>query len=109
MYNEELIVVIAALSATMAALVAAYNYAENRTPSFFDQRLKWDVLLQKYGDQTNFTRHLRMSPSSFNKLLALIRPALKANELQASYRGGLIIPELRLYCCIRWIAGGSRR
>jgi hypothetical protein len=48
-----------------------------------------------------------MSLTSFNKLLGYSRDDLSVNEEMAMRRGGAIIPELCLYCTIRWLAGGS--
>jgi hypothetical protein len=48
-----------------------------------------------------------MSYESFSKLLGLLEEDLKVNEEMAWLRGGVIIPELCLYCTIRWLAGGS--
>jgi hypothetical protein len=52
-------------------------------------------------------QHLRMSHASFSKLLSYIRPELEVDLLQSSRRGQSIIPEIRLYCTLRWLAGGS--
>ena len=49
-----------------------------------------------------------MSKQSFDKLLEMgIHDQLAVNELQANLRGGPIIPELCMYCTIRYLAGGS--
>jgi DDE superfamily endonuclease len=48
-----------------------------------------------------------MSYQSFYKLLGYICPKLEADHRMASLRGGVILPELRLYCTLRWLAGGS--
>ena len=48
-----------------------------------------------------------MEKESFDRLLALIYHELLVKEQYASMRGGSIIPELCLYCTIRWLAGGS--
>jgi hypothetical protein len=48
-----------------------------------------------------------MSKKSFSKLLHLIRDDIEVNQEMAMRRGGAIIPELCLYCTIRWLAGGS--
>jgi hypothetical protein len=65
--------------------------------------------------QTNWTQsklhfpqaRLRMSKSSFDKLLGYVRDELVVSELKVKPRGGAIIPELCLHCTIRWPAGGS--
>jgi DDE superfamily endonuclease len=45
--------------------------------------------------------------SKFNKLLSYIPPELKVDELQSARQGGAILPEIRLYCMLRWLASGS--
>jgi hypothetical protein len=55
-----------------------------------------------------FRRHLRMTHDSYMRLLDKIRPHLpNMNEKKGDSRGGFIIPELRLYVAIRYLAGGS--
>jgi hypothetical protein len=76
-------------------------------PTRFEQRLNWLKLVDEQYDRDIFFRHLRMSIESFNKLLGFIRDDLVVNEEMAMRRGGAIIPELCLYCTIRWLAGGS--
>jgi hypothetical protein len=48
-----------------------------------------------------------MTKESFDKVLGFIREPVEVNETMASMRGGSIVPELCLYCTIRWLAGGS--
>lgn len=48
-----------------------------------------------------------MSEESFDKLLSYIRHDLVENEMMANPRGGAIIPEIRLFCTLRRLAGGS--
>ena len=55
-----------------------------------------------------FRRHLRMTHESFVILLDKIRPHLPVpDEQMGALRGGIILPELRLYATIRYLAGGS--
>ena len=54
-----------------------------------------------------FKIRLRMNKISFDKLLSYIYDALLVNEILAKPRGDPIIPELCLYCTLRWLAGGS--
>jgi hypothetical protein len=80
----------------------------SRDPSVFEQRLMWADYIERHSrrDRT-FTRRLRMNLESFNKLLELIREDLLVNQKMADLRGGPIIPELCLFCTVRWLAGGS--
>jgi DDE superfamily endonuclease len=71
------------------------------------QWLIWQDILHKHKDRAVFKRHLCMSPNSFEKLLSYNLHALQIDERMAWLRGGPILPELRLYCTLRWLAGSS--
>jgi hypothetical protein len=45
--------------------------------------------------------------NSFNKILSYILPGLLDDDKKSSGRGGPIIPEIRLYSTLRYLAGGS--
>ena len=49
-------------------------------------------------------QHLRMSLTSFEKLLSFIRMALKVDSAMVH---GVIILEIALYCTLHYLAGGS--
>jgi hypothetical protein len=78
-----------------------------RNPSVFDQRLNWADYVTKHENRPFIRRHLRMPLVSFNKLLSYIREDLEVNQEMAARRGGAIIPEICLFCTLRWLAGGS--
>ena len=79
-----------------------------RNPTLFDERLKWDVFIRRFGGRAEFKIHLRMLSDSFTKLLSRhIRPSLEVDAEMARKRGGKIHPELCLYACLRFLAGGS--
>jgi hypothetical protein len=78
-----------------------------RSPSLFEQRLQWDFFCTRYGHRAEFKRHMRMTFASFNKLLSCLRPQLQVDNERANSRGGAILPELCLYICLRYLAGGS--
>ena len=78
-----------------------------RNPSVFEQRLTWNEYSDRHTKRGTFHRRLRMSRVSFDKLLAIIKVDLAVDEAMAGKRGGAIIPELCLYCTLRWLAGGS--
>lgn len=78
-----------------------------RNPSLIDQRMAWGTYAERHCARGTFQIRLRMSFDSFNVLLGHIRQDLLVNETQAKHRGGTILPELCLYCTIRWLAGGS--
>ena len=79
----------------------------NSDPSKFQQKLNWERLLEKHKHLPSFRRHLRMSVTSFQKLVDFIRTEVDVDESQAGKRGGKIIPELCVYCTLRYLAGGS--
>ena len=78
-----------------------------RTPSVFEQRLAWDDFCGRHGEKNHFKKHLRMTKASFDKLLSYIQHDLEVDNEKARSRGGAILPELCLYCCLRYCAGGS--
>jgi hypothetical protein len=80
-----------------------------RDPSVFEQRLMWADYVARHTKRNHdtFSRRLRMELESFNKLVELIREGVEVNQEMANLRGGPIIPELCLFCTIRWLAGGS--
>ena len=78
-----------------------------RNKSLYVQRLHWEEYSALHVQRGTFKRRLRMSKHSFDKLLEMIAFRLIVSERQASKRGGAIIPELCLYCTIRYLAGGS--
>jgi hypothetical protein len=80
---------------------------EHDNPSLLEQRLNWQQFKDKYAKRADFKCHLRMSIESFNKLLSFIHPQLEVDEDMASLRGGVIMPEIALYCTLRYLAGGS--
>jgi hypothetical protein len=71
-------------------------------PALFNDRLDWGRIVGRHGTRASFKRHLCMSLSSFNKLLSYISPELEVDILQSSRREGAILPEIKLYCTIRW-------
>ena len=62
--------------------------------------------MEVHGKRKQFHRHLRMTLESFNLLLSYIKQDIQPNSMMAALRGGAIIPELRLYCTLRYLAGG---
>jgi DDE superfamily endonuclease len=81
---------------------------KKRLRSLLQQRLQWNTWVEVHKNRPMFRRHLRMTHASFVRLLDKIRPHLpNMNETKGDSRGGYIIPELRLYVAIRYLAGGS--
>lgn len=82
-------------------------YPHPRNPSFFEQRIRWEDYAEKHTRRGSFAIRLRMERDSFEKLLLMIKDDLVVNEMMAKPRGGAIIPEVCLFCTLRWLAGGS--
>lgn len=95
------------MQACMLSYACFLLFPSSRGPSFFEQRLAWDRYVEKHSKRGTLKRRIRMSRSSFAKLLRLIYHRMIVEELFACSRGGPIIPELCLYCTLRWLAGGS--
>jgi DDE superfamily endonuclease len=93
------------LSTTTSFIVA--EDVEIRVKAPFLQRLVWDKFVVDYQHKPLFRRHLRMTYTSFTKLLDRIRELLEVDDGMAALRGGKIIPEIHLYATIRYLAGGS--
>jgi hypothetical protein len=94
-----------AASICVASVLA--DMREERGEANYQQRLIWNKIIAAHGESDGFLRHLRMTRESFDQLLGYIREDLEVDEGMASLRGGPIMPELSLYCAIRWLAGGS--
>jgi DDE superfamily endonuclease len=92
---------------SLSMVVLLFMFEGKRDPSIFDQRLNWEKFTTTHSRRKEFRRHLRMSRKSFELLLSYIKDDLQADEKMAALRGGVIIPELRLYATLRYLAGGS--
>jgi hypothetical protein len=82
-------------------------FYSRRSPSLFLQRLQWTNFCDLHGHRAEFKHRLRMTLLSFTKLLASLRLQLEVNQHWANQRGGAILPEICLYVCIQFLAGGS--
>ena len=80
-----------------------------RNPPVAQQRLNWIEHRDREVLCGLFCRMYRMELDHFELLLSLLREQLQVNEVMALNRSpaGAIIPELRLHCLLRWLAGGS--
>ncbi len=78
-----------------------------RRASIRRNRLKFCLVVQYLSDD-DFRRAFRLSRSSFNELLLLLKPFLTRDEKQAACSsGGAIEPAVRLAVTLRLLAGGS--
>jgi hypothetical protein len=105
--GDDLLVSMAMMQLALLTAGSLLVMAQPRNPSFFDRHLMWEEYCHKHTQWKTFKVWLRMSKSSFDKLLGCVRDELVVNEVQVKPTGGAIIPELCLYCTIRWLAGGS--
>jgi hypothetical protein len=80
-----------------------------RNPPIEWQRVNWTEHRDKLIARGHFRRTYRMESESFEKLVELLRLLLTVNSTRAFARSpaGPIIPEIRLHCLIRYLAGGS--
>ena len=84
-----------------------YSIPTRRSPSSFDQRLVKDTFCIRHCHRADFNRHIRMSYDSFTRLLSVVKKNLEVDNDMAGLRGGAILPEICLYVCLRYLAGGS--
>ena len=75
--------------------------------STFGQWLCWCTFVSHHAGRIELKWHLCMSMSSFDKLLSYIRTSLEVDSNMAQVQGGVIIPEIFLYCMLCYLAGGS--
>lgn len=80
---------------------------QQRNSALYDQRLAWNEYCGRHHERGTLKRRLRMGKSSFDKLVSMIEADLEVDEACADLRGGAIIPEVCLYCTLRYLAGGS--
>jgi hypothetical protein len=97
-----------AFAGVYAVFFAALDPIE-RAPPVAEQRLNWEAHRDLEVSRGIFRRMYRMELEHFELLVSLLRESLEVNEIMALNRSvaGAIIPELRLHCLIRWLAGGS--
>jgi len=75
----------------------------------YHQHLDWKKHIKRLKKERQFDQMYRMRYASFCKLLSLLSPVLKVDQLQAQRRprgSGPISEELILHCLIRYMAGG---
>ena len=73
------------------------------------QRMDWAQHRDRQIRRGAFRRMYWMKIDAFNALVEFLREALTMDEHMANIRSvaGVIIPEIRLHCLIRFIAGES--
>jgi hypothetical protein len=78
-----------------------------RNKSLIEQRMLWKDYCGRHHQRGTLMRRLRMRKHSFDKLVVLLAKDLVVDAVAAHKRGGAIIPEICLYCTLRYLAGGS--
>ena len=97
------------LSYTFLATAYMFLLDDVRNPPIETQRVNWQELRDLQIRRGHFQRMYRMSPESFDILTEMLRSSLEGNATKAYARSaaGPVIPEIRLHCLIRYLAGGS--
>jgi hypothetical protein len=104
---EEVVQCLVVLQVLGLCVSALYMVPNSRCRSLIEQRLLWDVYSSRHDQRGTLLRRLRMKKDSFNKLVGLLAENLAVDEVAADKRGGAIIPEICVYCTLRYLAGGS--
>jgi hypothetical protein len=105
--DEDHVEMITALLFLGLSLKALMLIPEGRQCHLFEQRLAWNEYCTRHHGRGTLVRRLRMGKISFERLVMLLENDLQVDERQASFRGGAIIPEICVYCTLRFLAGGS--
>ena len=106
--DKELLLSIGMMQVFLLLICLMASLIDVRAPPLPQQRLDWSDYVEKRNrDPEAFWRHLRMSYESFEKLLSYIRADLEVDHRMATLRGGPIMPEVCLFCTLRWLAGGT--
>jgi hypothetical protein len=106
--DDELVEQLAVLQLILLCVTALYSLpGRGRSGSLIEQRLAWDDYCGRHHQRGTLLRRLRMRKDSFEKLVHLLGEALVVNKAAADKRGGAILPEICVYCTLRYLAGGS--
>jgi hypothetical protein len=74
------------------------------------QRLNWQVHVRRLRREGAFSRFFRMSKTSFQKLLTMLRPSLSVNNSQSRCHTSVLehmYGKIILHCTLRYLAGCS--
>jgi hypothetical protein len=86
-----------------------FLFEGTRNPPIEKQRVNWEEHRHNLIQRGHFHRSYRMSPASFDILVGILGTTLVINPTKsyARSKAGPIIPEIRLHCLMRYLAGGS--
>ena len=95
----------ASRAASMANFFLLSSGTLSRLPMLPRQRFQWSIFTSIHRGTSDWVKHLRMPQESFDRLLSMIKDKLTVDEIQAARRGGAVLPELQLYCTLRFLGG----
>ena len=101
--RRRLIVAVACAVASLSKRDVVHGRLPNRTTAEYDRVVK-RILTMRDEKPNLFTRMYRLSPSSFDKVLAIIKPQLLPRKKTAKY---FVPPLIKLCLGLRVLAGGS--
>ena len=101
--RRRLIVAVACAVASLSKRDVVHGRLPNRTTAEYDRVVK-RILTMRDEKPNLFTRMYRLSPSSFDKVLAIIKPQLLPRKKTAKY---FVPPLIKLCFGLRVLAGGS--
>jgi DDE superfamily endonuclease len=105
--DDDLMEMMAVMQVMILSVIVLLLLPEERKSALYEQRLDWTEYCERHHERGTLARRLRMTRQSFEKLVLLIETELQVDEVAAHSRGGAIIPEVCLYCTLRYLAGGS--
>jgi DDE superfamily endonuclease len=105
--DDELLDCLVVLQLLGLCVSALYMFPVSRNSSLIEQRLRWNEYCSRHQQRGTLFRRLRMRKDSFDKLVLLLVESLVVDQVAANKRGGPIIPEICVYCTLRYLAGGS--
>ena len=95
------------LACTIVVLLLLCCKNEQQSDPLFHLQLTWDKFIENNQGHPDFHCLLQVDIESFYLLLSLICDAIQVDEAKTASCGGMIIPELRLYCTLHYFAGES--
>ena len=86
-----------------------FMFNGTRNPATESQQVNWREHRRKLIERRHFHRSYHVSPDLFNTLVEMLGNILVINKGKSYARSeaGPIIPKIRFYCLMRYLAGGS--
>ena len=92
---------------TIVVLLLLHCKNEQRSDPLFHLQLTWDKFIKDNQGHLEFHHLLWMDIESFYLLLSFIHDTIQVDKAKVASHGGMIIPELCLYCTLHYLAGAS--